>query len=205
MIAAHHQGDDTAVAAVDHERLDAARRIDLEQLRQGPRSCGCWGCGILVSGSAAGCAARWAQWWRPARGWRRSRRRPENAMASSPESARHVKFLGGAAADAAAIGLYGPELQADAREKCARIGPVHAGKVALRREAGLNRMKRVRILHQEFARAHDAETRADFVTELELNLIEIDRQLLVSCAASRLRATMSVMTSSCSGRHSGNS
>ena len=41
-------------------------------------------------------------------------------------------------------------------------------------------MKGIGILHQKFAGAHHAEARADFVAELELNLIEIDRQLLVA-------------------------
>jgi len=41
-------------------------------------------------------------------------------------------------------------------------------------------VERVRILHQEFARAHHAEARADLVAELPLDLVEIHRQLLVA-------------------------
>ncbi len=35
------------------------------------------------------------------------------------------------------------------------------------------------ILHQEFARAHGAEARTDLVAELQLDMIEIERQVLV--------------------------
>ncbi len=35
------------------------------------------------------------------------------------------------------------------------------------------------ILHQEFARAHGAEARADLVAELQLDVIEVERQVLV--------------------------
>ncbi|MNM50286.1 hypothetical protein D3C81_613140 [compost metagenome] len=40
-------------------------------------------------------------------------------------------------------------------------------------------MERVRVLHQEFTRTHHAETRADFIAELGLNLEEVQRKLLV--------------------------
>ena len=41
-------------------------------------------------------------------------------------------------------------------------------------------MKGIRVLHQKLTRTHDAETRPDLVTELRLDLVEIDRQLLVA-------------------------
>ena len=41
-------------------------------------------------------------------------------------------------------------------------------------------MERVGVLHDELARAHHAEARANLVAELGLDLIEIDRQLLVA-------------------------
>ncbi len=41
-------------------------------------------------------------------------------------------------------------------------------------------MKGIGVFHDEFARAHDAETRSDFITKFRLNLIEINRQLLVA-------------------------
>ncbi len=40
-------------------------------------------------------------------------------------------------------------------------------------------MEGVRILHQEFTGTHHAKTRAYFVTEFGLDLIEIQRQLFV--------------------------
>ncbi len=41
-------------------------------------------------------------------------------------------------------------------------------------------MERVGVLHQEFARTHHAEARADLIAEFGLDLIEIQRQLLVA-------------------------
>ena len=35
------------------------------------------------------------------------------------------------------------------------------------------------VLHQEFARAHRAEPWPDFITELQLNMIKVQRQVLV--------------------------
>ncbi|MNE93382.1 hypothetical protein D3C80_1912300 [compost metagenome] len=40
-------------------------------------------------------------------------------------------------------------------------------------------MERVGVFHQEFARTHHAETRAHFITELGLNLEEVQWQLFV--------------------------
>ncbi len=44
----------------------------------------------------------------------------------------------------------------------------------------LIQMKGVGILHQELAPTHEPEARADLVAELGLDLIEVDRQLLVA-------------------------
>lgn len=41
-------------------------------------------------------------------------------------------------------------------------------------------MERIGVLHQELACTHHAETRADFIAELGLDLVEIQRQLLVA-------------------------
>ena len=41
-------------------------------------------------------------------------------------------------------------------------------------------MEGVRVLHDEFTAAHQAETGTDFVTELGLDLIQVDRQLFVA-------------------------
>src|SRR5207244_4855307 len=40
-------------------------------------------------------------------------------------------------------------------------------------------VKRIRVLHEESAAAHEAEARADLVAELDLDLIEVLRQLAV--------------------------
>ena len=46
--------------------------------------------------------------------------------------------------------------------------------------AGLVKVKRIGILHQKFAAAHDAKARAHLVAELPLDVIEIERQVLVA-------------------------
>ncbi len=45
--------------------------------------------------------------------------------------------------------------------------------------AFLRQIEGVRVLHQEFARAHRAEARTDLVAELQLDVIEVQRQMLV--------------------------
>ena len=89
----------------------------------------------------------------------------------------NVKFLRYAAADAAAVRLHGAEFEAHAG-KNAGIRVEH-GPVALR-EARLIDVKRVGVLHEELTGAHHAEARANLIAELRLNLVEIDRQLLVA-------------------------
>ncbi len=44
----------------------------------------------------------------------------------------------------------------------------------------LGQVEGVGVLHQELAAAHEAEARTDFVAEFGLDLIEVDRQLLVA-------------------------
>ena len=85
--------------------------------------------------------------------------------------------MAGIAADGAGVGLHRAEAQAEASEN-AHVGLVHRG-VGFRQRL-LPEMERIGILHQELARAHDAETRTDLVAELGLDLVEIDRQLLVA-------------------------
>ena len=41
-------------------------------------------------------------------------------------------------------------------------------------------MERVAVLHQKFTAAHDAEARTDFIAELGLNLVQVNRQLAVA-------------------------
>ena len=45
--------------------------------------------------------------------------------------------------------------------------------------AGLVEIEGIGVLHQELARAHDAEARPDLVAELPLDVIEVERQVLV--------------------------
>ncbi len=88
-----------------------------------------------------------------------------------------MKFLRDVAADAAAIGLRRPELQAHAGEN-AGVRIEH-GAVPFS-ETRLIDVKGVGVLHDELARAHDAKARPDLVAELRLDLVEIHRKLLVA-------------------------
>ena len=72
----------------------------------------------------------------------------------------------------AGIRCDGAKLKAETGED-ARVSVIHNA-VSLF-QARIIRMKGISVLHQEFARAHHAETRAHFVAELGLNLVEIDR------------------------------
>ncbi len=176
MITADHQRDHLAVAAVDQQGLDAVRGSHAELRAE-------FGDGARIRGGYfrerfPGCRTR-----------RRGReggghleiggvivsvREDDRVLA---RVGQNVKFLRRTAADAAAVGLHRAKFQADAREN-ARVRLVHEA-VALGK-ARLVDMKGIGILHQEFARAHDAEARANFIAELRLNLIEIHRQLLVA-------------------------
>ena len=89
---------------------------------------------------------------------------------------QHLEFMRGAAADGAGISLYRAEIQPHTAEDFAVSG-VHRIVGFLQRF--LRSMERVRIFHQEFAGAHHAETRAHFVAEFGLDLIEVQRQLLI--------------------------
>ena len=80
------------------------------------------------------------------------------------------------AADRAGVGDHRNRGQAEAREG-AQIGDEHL-------VVGVARARRVEIegigvLHQEFARAHHAEARPHLVAEFPLDVIEIERQVLV--------------------------
>ena len=81
-----------------------------------------------------------------------------------------------ATADGAGISLHSTEIQPHAGENFA-VCRVHFVVGLL--QGFLRGMERVGVFHQEFARAHDAETRANFVTELGLDLEEVQRQLFV--------------------------
>ena len=88
-----------------------------------------------------------------------------------------MEFVRGVAADAAGIGLDRAEVEPAAGED-ARVGPVH--RRIGRAQRGVVGVEGVGVLHQEFAGAHHAETRPDLVAELGLDLVEVDRQLLVA-------------------------
>ena len=89
----------------------------------------------------------------------------------------HVELLRCIAANGARVGLHRAEIQAQPGEDTG-IGGVHIV-VFVRQPAGID-MERIGVLHQEFARAHHPEPRPDLVAELGLDLVEVDRQLLVA-------------------------
>jgi hypothetical protein len=60
----------------------------------------------------------------------------------------------------------------------ARVGVVH--RLVGFRAAFVGEVEGVGVLHQELARAHHAEARADLVAELGVDLVEVDRQLPVA-------------------------
>ena len=80
------------------------------------------------------------------------------------------------AADRSGIGAHGDRLQAQAREG-AQIGDEHAVIGVAR--AGLVEIEGIGVLHEELARAHDAEARPHLVAELPLDVVEVERQILV--------------------------
>ena len=88
-----------------------------------------------------------------------------------------MKFVRTRAADRAGIGRHSAEAQAETREDAA-VGVIHDAVFALQVfEAGV---ERVAVLHEEFTTAHHAETWADLVAELGLDLIQMNRQLAVA-------------------------
>ena len=80
------------------------------------------------------------------------------------------------AADGPGIGAHRDRLQAHAGEG-AQIGHEHL--VVGMHGPGLVEVEGIGVLHQELARAHDAEARAHLVAELPLDVIEVQRQVLV--------------------------
>ena len=80
------------------------------------------------------------------------------------------------AADRAGLGPHRDRLQPHPGEG-AQIGDEHPVVGAPR--GGLVDIERIGILHQEFAAAHDAETRPLLVAELPLDVIEVERKALV--------------------------
>ena len=90
---------------------------------------------------------------------------------------QHMKLVRTAAADRAGIRRDRAELQPETGKDMA-VGVMH-GLIGML-QARVVGMKRIGILHHEFARAHHAEARAHLVAELGLDLVEVDRQLAVA-------------------------
>ena len=82
--------------------------------------------------------------------------------------------------DGAGIRLHHPVGEPDA-VKYAAVGGAH--RLVTFAHALRVRVKGVGVLHNELARAHHSEARADFVAELRLYLVEIERQLPVGFCA----------------------
>ena len=90
---------------------------------------------------------------------------------------QHVEFVREAAADGAAVGFDRPELDAEPAENpLVRLEHLPVLAVGVR----IVDMKRVAVLHDELAAAHEAEAGTNLVTELRLNLKQVQRQLLVA-------------------------
>ena len=86
------------------------------------------------------------------------------------------EFVRQVAADRAGVGAHRDRLQAEPREG-AQVGDEHL--VVGMARSGLIDVERVRVLHQEFAPAHQPEARPHLVAEFPLDVIEIERQILV--------------------------
>ena len=80
------------------------------------------------------------------------------------------------AADRAGLGRHRDRLEPHARER-AQIGDEHLVVGAPRRL--LVEVERIGVLHQELAPAHHAEARPQLVAELPLDVVEVERQVLV--------------------------
>ena len=80
------------------------------------------------------------------------------------------------ATDRTGVGAHRNRLQPHAGKR-AQIGDKHA--VVGMTRAFLVQIEGVGVLHQELAAAHHAETRADLVAELPLDVEQVARQVLV--------------------------
>ena len=89
---------------------------------------------------------------------------------------KRMELAGNRAADLAGVGLHGAELKAAAGADTL-VGRVHPVVFLLQRL--LRIVEAVAVLHDELAAAQQAEARADLVAELRLDLVHVQRQLLV--------------------------
>ncbi len=87
------------------------------------------------------------------------------------------EFVRQVAANRAGIGPHRNGFQSHAR-KCVQIGHKHA--VIGLAGAVFIQIKGIGILHQKLAAAHDPEARADFIAELPLDMVQVQRQILVA-------------------------
>ena len=85
---------------------------------------------------------------------------------------QHMEFMRARAADSARVSGHRPKSQSQSGEY-PRIRVEH--RLVGGSEAFLAGVEGIRVLHQKFARPHDAEARANFVAEFHLDLIEVDR------------------------------
>ena len=85
---------------------------------------------------------------------------------------QNVEFVWAGAADGAVIRQYRTVIQAKAFEDAA-VGVEH-GLVGVL-QAGFVKMERVSVFHQEFPTPHHPKTRADFIAEFGLDLIDVER------------------------------
>ncbi len=89
---------------------------------------------------------------------------------------KHHELVGKITADLAGVGLNRLEAQADAgKGRLVCFEHLEVGLFC----TFLVLIKGIGILHDEFAAAHQAEAGTDFITEFGLNLVQVDRQLLV--------------------------
>ena len=111
---------------------------------------------------------------------RRHRRSRDNRCGRTPRSRRSTARMMNSWLRSPPIGpvsaTHRDRLQAQAREG-AQIGDEHL--VVGMPRAGLVEVEGIGVLHQEFAAAHDAEARPHLVAELPLDVIEVERQILV--------------------------
>ena len=89
----------------------------------------------------------------------------------------HLKFMRRGPADLTGIGGNCSKLKAEPR-KYACVCVVHRP-VRLEHRIPVD-VERIRVLHDELARAHDAESWPHLVSKLGLDVIKIERQLLVA-------------------------
>ena len=84
--------------------------------------------------------------------------------------------MGKVAADRAGFGAHGNGGEAEPGESAQIGGELLVVGMA---RARLIEVEGVGVLHQKLARAHDAETRPHLVAELPLDVVEVERQILV--------------------------